>query len=118
MQLRKKQLSRNIPTMIKAIVKKPKTAEEIKEFRNINEVYREISINENVAFETFSGKLNIGMYYHDDGYYSGRSPNIKFHGFIVYGNIVFVGLDDEGIVKKLTNKQIAFVKNYLDHNSL
>lgn len=101
--------------MIRALLKKPGTKAVIQEFKNINEIYTSVSSG-SIEFITFSKKLDIGLYVNDNGYYSGKSPNFMFDGHIIYGTVIFVGLDDEGVTKRITNAQIAFIENYLDHN--
>lgn len=102
--------------MIRALIKKPGKTAEIKEFKNINEIY--LTVGRTVEFKTFNNRSNIGMYCNDDGYLSGRPKNFTFGGYIIYGTVVFVGLDDEGAIKRLTSKQLIIIENYLDHNTI
>lgn len=98
--------------MIKAVIKRPKEAATTHEFKNINEIYK---LFKSLGYITF--KNDIGMYFNDGGYYSGYTPNFTINSHIVYGIVVFVGLDDEGKPKKLTYKQQEFVKEFLRNNS-
>ncbi len=102
--------------MIKALVKKPGKVAETRDFLNINEIYKVVANNGFVGFATFNHKNDIGMYYNDDGYLTGKSQNFSFNNNIVYGSVVFIGLDDEGNAKSLTPRQILIIENYLDHN--
>ena len=101
--------------MIRALIKRPGSKAVIQEFKNVNEIYKTVSSG-SVEFITFSRKLDIGLYLNDNGYYSSKSPNFMYNGHIVYGTVIFVGLDDDGAAKRITNAQIAFVEKYLDHN--
>ena len=102
--------------MIRALIKYPGKYPEIKEFKNVNEIYS--AVGRSVEFRTFNYRNNIGVYINDDGYLSGKPKNFIFDGSIIYGTAVFVGLNDDGVVKKLTTKQLLIIENYLDHNSL
>lgn len=101
-----------------AMIKKPKLVEEIVKLKDKNALYNCVCYNSIPEFVLFDEKRKIGMFVTDDGCYSGLPRNFIHENHIIYGNVVFVGLNNEGKAINLTKSQTAFIQAYLNHNSL
>lgn len=101
-----------------AMIKKPKLVEELVKFEDKNALYNCVCYNSIPEFVLFDEKRKIGMFVTDDGCYSGLPRNFIFDHHIIYGNVVFVGLNKEGKAVNLNKSQTAFLQAYLNHNSL
>ena len=82
------------------------------------EIYNKVAPNDYPEFVTFDEKYKIGMYVSDSGRLSVSGKNFVFNNRIVYGTVVFVGLDMDGSPVSLKKVQIALIQDYLDHKSL
>lgn len=84
----------------------------------VEAIYNKVAPNDYPEFVTFDEKYRIGMYVSDSGRLSLSGKNFVFNNRIVYGTVVFVGLDKEGSPVSLKKVQRAVIQDYLDHKSL
>lgn len=100
------------------LVKTPTKVAEKRDLKDTNEIYNVVSSNDYPDFITFDEKYRIGMYVDDFGRLMMNGKNFVFNGHIIYGTVVFVGLDKEGSPISLKRVQIEIIKYYLDKKSL
>lgn len=82
------------------------------------EIYDLVAPNDYPEFVTFNDIYNIGMYVHDSGKILGHGKNFVHNGSIIYGTVVFVGLDKEGKAIDISGTQYHIVKDYLEIKAL
>ena len=85
---------------------------------DVEAICNKVAPNDYPEFVTFDEKYKIGMYVSDSGRFSVSGKNFVFNNRIVYGTVVFVGLDKEGSPVSLKKVQKAVIQDYLDHKSL
>ena len=100
------------------LVKTPTKVAEERDLSGTNEIYDIVSLNDYPDFVTFDEKYKIGMYVNDSGRLMMNGKNFVFNGHIIYGTVVFVGLNKEGSPASLKRVQIEIIKDYLDKKSL
>lgn len=100
------------------LVKTPGKVAVTSDLSDSEEIYNKVAPNDYPDFVTFDEKYKIGMYISDSGRLSMSGKNFVFNNRIVYGTVVFVGLDKEGSPVSLKKVQIALIQDYLDHKSL
>lgn len=90
-------------------------------------VAEEVNMTKDEALEVISGRhcfvmysnpYNVGMYISDGGYYAGLKQNFVWESHIIYGSVVFIGMDDRGRECDLTKLQKELVNHFLNRDSL
>ena len=83
------------------LVKTPTKVAEERDLSGTNEIYDIVSLNDYPDFVTFDEKYKIGMYVNDSGRLMMNGKNFVFNGHIIYGTVVFVGLNKINYIKKM-----------------
>lgn len=84
----------------------------------VEEIYNKVAPNDYPDFVTFDEKYSIGMYVSDSGRLFLSGKNFVFDNRIIYGTVVFVGLDKNGSPVSLNKLQKEIIQDYLDQKSL
>lgn len=104
--------------MMITLVKTPGKVAVESDLNGVEAIYNKVAPNDYPEFVTFDEKYKIGMYVSDSGRLSLSGKNFVFNNRIVYGTVVFVGLDKKGFPVSLKKVQRAVIQDYLDHKSL
>ena len=104
--------------MITVLVKEPGKIARVERVKNLAAIHDIVSPNDYPEFEVFDEKYRIGIYSNDSGRILGKGKNIVWNQTILYGTVVFVGIDESGAATNISPLKRNIVIDYLNQKSI